>query len=174
MTRDAARTGFNVALALALASFAALAAIDLSLRNPASPNGIVSFELCAYSGSCRDIIAHWDSTTRLMAALSLGIDYLFMVAYPAAICFGLLLVALKVPARLQPLTKRAAWAIWIAGAADALENYCLARMLLAPAAQQYAWPAAIFATVKFSVLGVVLAWLVYASLRYAASKPAVP
>ena len=171
MTRAAARTGFNIALALALVSFAALAAIDLSLRNPASPNGIVSFELCAYSGSCHDIIAHWDPTARLMAALSLGIDYLFMVAYPAAICCGLLLVASSVPASLEPLTTRAAWAIWIAGAADALENYCLARLLLVPDAQQYAWPAAMFATIKFSVLGVVLAWLGYASLRYAAFKP---
>ncbi|MFO1393529.1 MAG: hypothetical protein U1F09_07205 [Steroidobacteraceae bacterium] len=132
MTRAAARTGLNVALAFALVSFAALAAIDMSLRNPASPNGIVSFELCAYSGACRDIVAHWDPTTQLKAALSLGVDYLFMVAYPAAICFGLLLV---------------------------------------PDAQQYAWPAAIFATVKFTVLGVVLAWFMYAGLRYAAFKP---
>ncbi|HQR23661.1 MAG TPA: hypothetical protein PK163_02675 [Steroidobacteraceae bacterium] len=171
MTRAAARTGFNVALAFALVSFAALAAMDLSLRNPASPNGIVSFELCAYSGSCRDIVAHWDPTTQLKAAMSLGVDYLFMVAYPAAICCGLLLLASSVPASLEPLTRRAAWVIWIAGAADALENYCLARMLLVPDAQQYAWPAAIFATVKFTVLGVVLAWFVYAGLRYAAFGP---
>ena len=31
-----------------------------------------------------------------MAAMGLGLDYLFMVAYPAAICLGLLLLALPV------------------------------------------------------------------------------
>jgi hypothetical protein len=170
MAHDPLPKLLKAALAFSLAAFAALVAIDLSLRNAAAPNGIVSFELCAYAGSCLAILDAWDPTARLMAALSLGLDYLFMVAYPAAICFGLLLLVPRVPASLQGLTRAAAWLSWVAGGADALENYCLARMLLAPEAQQYAWPAAIFATVKFAVLGTTLAWLAWACLRYAGSR----
>jgi hypothetical protein len=43
---------------------------------------------------------------------------------------------------------------------DALENFALARMLVSPDAVPYAWPAAIAATVKFTILGVAITWLV--------------
>ena len=59
-----------------------------------------------------------------------------------------------------------AWLAWTAGVADAFENYFLARMLIAPTMQQYAWPATIAATVKFVVLGGTLAWLLWVCLRY--------
>jgi len=147
-----------ISLALTLGTFGALAAIDVHLRNVVSPQGIVSFELCAYTGSCRAIVDAWGPVGQVWAALSLGVDYLFMFLYPATIFLGLTLVAEHVPDRLQAFTRVAAWAVWGAGAADALENYCLAQMLVSPAADGYAWPAAMFATVKFIVLGVTLAW----------------
>lgn len=80
-------------MALTLLVGAVIALIDERLRTPAAPLGIVSFELCPYSKACTDIVASWDSTGRQLAALSLGIDYLFLVLYPATIFVSLLLVA---------------------------------------------------------------------------------
>ena len=99
--------------------------------------------------------------------MSLGVDYLFMFLYPATMFLGLMLVVVHVPERLKMLTCSAALAVWGAGAADALENYCLAQMLVSPAAGGFAWPAAIFATIKFVLLGVTLGWLLAMTLRFA-------
>lgn len=163
---------FFASLVMALASLGALGSIDTHIKNMAAPAGIVSFELCAYSEACSVIAQSWGPHAQLMAALSLGVDYLFMVAYPAAICFGLLLLAECVPPSIRSITVFAARASWVAGAADAVENYCLAQMLLVPAAQQFAWPASIAATVKFAFLAPTLGWLLLGFLRYGLSSRA--
>jgi hypothetical protein len=155
-----------LSLVLMLATLGALIAIDLHLRNATSPRGIVSFELCAYTGSCRAIVEAWGPVGQVWAGLSLGLDYLFMFLYAATIFLGLLLVVGHVPDRLKKITLGAAWVVWGAGLADALENYCLAQMLVNPAADGYGWPASIFATIKFVVLGVTLGWWLLMTLRF--------
>ena len=55
--------------------------IDSSLKTAEAPNGIVSFELAMDSSSSQKMISSWNSEARLYAALSLGIDYLFLFAY---------------------------------------------------------------------------------------------
>ena len=166
MQRELTKRLCWLSLVLMLATLGALIAIDLHLRNPVSPNGIVSFELCAYSGSCRAIVEAWGPVGQVWAGLSLGLDYLFMFLYAVTIFLGLLLVVVHVPERLKMFTSGAALAVWGAGAADALENYCLTQMLVNPAADGYAWPASILATIKFVVLGVTLGWLLIMSLRF--------
>ena len=170
MRRELTKTLFQISLVLTLATLAALVAIDQHLHSPVSPLGIISFEVCAYANSCRAIVAIWGAGGQVWAALSLGVDYLFMVLYPATIFLGLLLVVVHVPERLKKLTVAAAWAVWGAGAADAAENYCLAQMLILPAADGYAWPAALFATTKFIVLGFTLAWLLVMYVRFSRGR----
>jgi len=155
-----------LSLMLAFVTLCAPIAIDLHLRNPVSPQGIVSFELCAYTSSCRAIVEAWGPVGQVWAALSLGLDYLFMFLYSATIFLGLLLIVAHVPERLKKFTLGAAWAVWGAGAADALENYCLTQMLVGPAADGYAWPASILATIKFVVLGVTLGWWLLMHVRF--------
>jgi hypothetical protein len=167
MRRELMKMLFRISLVLMLATLGALIAIDLHLRNPVSPQGVVSFELCAYTRSCRTIVEAWGPGGQVWAALSLGVDYLFMFLYAATIFLGLLLFVVRVPERLKILTIGAALAVWGAGAADALENYCLAQMLVNPAAGGYAWPAAIFATIKFIVLGATLGWWLLMTVRFA-------
>jgi len=146
------RIGFWASLVIALAAFAVLCMIDIHLRKETSPLGIVSFELCAYQSSCEAITASWQGVTRSMVAKSLGLDYLFMLAYPAAICFGLLLFVSSLPGALQPITVLMAWGVWVAGAADAVENYHLFQMLIGRAAADHQWPATVAATIKFVFL----------------------
>ena len=166
MRRELTKKLCWLGLVLTLATLGALIAIDHHLRNAVSPQGIVSFELCAYTGSCRAIVEAWGPVGQVWAALSLGLDYLFMFLYAVTIFLGLWLVVVHVPERLKTITLGAALAVWVAGAADAAENYCLTRMLVNPAADGYAWPASIFATIKFVLLGVTLGWWLIMTLRF--------
>lgn len=149
-----------LSLALALATLAALVPIDMHLRNGLAPLGIVSFEVCAYSGVCRAIVDAWGPVGRIWAGLSLGLDYLFMLLYSAVIFLALRLAGDPLPDKARRVTQWLAWTAWGAGAADAIENYALAQMLVAPDTLSQAWTAALAATVKFAVLGVALTWLV--------------
>jgi hypothetical protein len=113
------------------------------------------------------MVEEWGPRGQVWAALSLGVDYLFMFLYAVTIFLGLRLVADHVPERLRKFTRGAAWVVWVAAVADAAENYCLAQMLLYSSSDAYPWPAALFATIKFIVLGVTLGWLLAMYLRLA-------
>ena len=152
---------FWASLVLTLATLFALAAIDEHLKNPVSPLGIVSFELCAFQSTCSAIQASWDAGARVYAAMSLGLDYLFMLAYPAAISCGLVLLLKK--GGISPLRRPVmlmVYAIWLAGISDAVENYHLFQMLLGQSVIIHQWPATLAATLKFACLVPALAlWL---------------
>jgi hypothetical protein len=68
MRRELIETLCRISLVLTLATLGALIAIDLHLRKPVSPQGIVSFELCAYAGLCRAIVEAWGPVGQLVAS----------------------------------------------------------------------------------------------------------
>jgi hypothetical protein len=166
MHRNAFKWIFWICLALALGALAALGLVDAYLKTRASPMGVVSFELCAYTQSCAAIVASWQGVAQPMAGMSLGLDYLFMLTYPAAICFGLLLTSTLVPSWLQRTTVVAAYISWLAGAADAVENFHLFQMLVGAEESLHAWPASIAASIKFSVLIPTVALLLFNYLAF--------
>ena len=83
-------------LVLTVACLFALAVIDEHLKNTVSPLGIISFELCAFQSACAVIPASWDAEAKLYASMGLGLDYLFMLTYSAAISCGLWLLVKSV------------------------------------------------------------------------------
>ena len=90
-----ARRTLLVALAVGCAAvLLVLRAIDAHLVHPASPHGVLSLEFCGFADGCAAIRAQWDERTREWAMLSLGVDALFLLLYPA-----LLAVALVPPDR---------------------------------------------------------------------------
>ncbi|RZL10958.1 MAG: hypothetical protein EOP40_04455 [Rubrivivax sp.] len=158
------KLAYWTSLVMAIATLAALGIIDQHLKTDASPLGIVSFELCAFSSTCAATTAAWGEEARLMAAMSLGLDYLFMVAYPMAICCGLLVLAPRLPGRFAGIATWLAWLVWVAGVADAVENYHLFQMLLGHSVDTHQWPATMAASIKFAALTpALLAWLVFAA-----------
>lgn len=167
MTRGLEKKLAWISLLCGLATYAALAAINAHLRNEIAPQGIISLELCAYGGSCDAILRSWGSEARAWAGLNLGLDYLFMLLYAAVTFLALRLLAARLPERWARATRAVAWLAIAAAAMDAVENYSLIRLLLDPSAAGEAWPAAIFATSKFVLIGAALAWLVAGwSMRY--------
>ena len=152
-----------------------MAQVDVPLRTAASPAGIVSFELAGDTASAQRMIDAWDERARRYAAFSLGIDYLFMVAYSTTIAFGCLWAG-GVLGALSPGLAAAgaplAWGSWLAALLDAGENAALARMLLGTV--RAPWPAVAWwcATSKFTLLVAALLYVLAAALVRLGRRPA--
>jgi len=73
--------------------FAISQVINASLRSPAAPAGIVSFELARTILNAHEMVASWNAHVQLFAAFSLGFDYLFMPSYAFTIALACLLAA---------------------------------------------------------------------------------
>jgi hypothetical protein len=153
---------FRCVLGLALVCALALRVIDTHLVGPASPHGIVSLEICGLKDGCAALLASWTPLTRSWALLSLGLDYLFLVAYPAAIGLGLAWLADRLPAAQARWTRRLAWSAPLMTLADASENTALVALLLLDGGPGAARMAALASCLKFGWIGVSLAGLVLA------------
>lgn len=149
---------FWLSLIVTLLLGGAFSWLDPMIRGAASPNGIVSLELCAYSDGCGAILSSWDSRQETLAAFLLGIDYLFLIVYALAIFAALRLSAAKLGGRLGQLTRQIAWLAPLAGFCDVVENTFLISGLLSGDYTQTGWPAALFASAKFAALGLAFAW----------------
>jgi hypothetical protein len=155
---------FWAGLAGSLVLMAVFNATGAPLNTPTAPFGIVSFELAGTPERAGAILASWDAGARERAAFGLGLDYLFMPLYAAAISTACLWAGRVLQGRRFPLARLGAGlaaAVWLAAGLDALENLALARLLFAGPAP--AWPQAAWAcaAVKFALifLGLVYAFL---------------
>ena len=163
-----ARAGALLALAvLVVASGVALRRLDASLRTPASPAGIVSFEFAASRERADQMLEAWGETGRRMARQSLWLDFLFLAGYAPGL--ALLCAAPADRARGEHATRAAlgdalAWGQLAAGGLDALENLALLRVV--GGAPGEAWPAlaAAFAGPKFAFVGAGFAYLIWGTI----------
>lgn len=119
-----------------------LSSLDRGLRTPASPHGIISFELAATEARATRILDAWGSEGRALAARSLRLDFGFLAAYApwlALLCAG---ASERLRTRRAPLAAAGvalAWGQLVAGALDGIENFALLRVLAADSPG--AWPA---------------------------------
>ena len=139
--------------------------LDRPLQTAAAPQGIVSFELAGTLANAQGILDSWGAKGRVYAGLSLGIDYLFMVAYAGAIGLGCTLIGgvlLSRRRRLGVLSWLLAWGLIAAGLLDALENFSLIQTLLGSA--ETLWPpiARASATGKFLLIALGLLYVLIA------------
>ncbi len=172
----------NIILLVIVAMLAALLLavmlrLDQPLRTTAAPRGIVSFELAGSPAAVRDILASWGPEGRRHAALSLQLDYAFIVVYATALfllCTG---VAHQWPSS-SPLTRRVGFILaggqWLAAALDVIENILLQMILSGATAPTLPLAARWCALAKFGLIA--CAWfyivsaggaLVFRRLRHA-------
>lgn len=152
---------------LALMVGGALQVVGAPLATPAAPSGIVSFEFAGDQATASAILASWGREAQLHAALSLGLDYLFLLAYAAAIWGACLWLAARIaPQRplLASVGRWLGWAQWLAAALDAVENYALIRILLG--ADGALWPTLAWwcAAIKFSLVAAGLLFALFGAL----------
>jgi hypothetical protein len=139
-----------VLAAVALVTMLMLSSLDASLRTPASPNGIVSFEFAGDRESASRMLEAWGGEGRRAAGRSLRLDFLFLAAYApglALLCAAAADRAHAARSRLAAPGAALAWGQLAAGGLDAIENVALLRVLdgstadLWPAlAELCAWP----------------------------------
>ncbi len=126
--------------------------LDGPLKGPATPAGIVSFELAGTVEKANTIMESWDARAQLFAAFGLGLDYLFLVAYGLTISLGVLMVTAKHGGKFVVLGNYLGWGALLASLFDAIENLALWRILGGWATPYCPRVAALSATIKFILI----------------------
>jgi hypothetical protein len=152
---------FWISLAFTLVLFVSISLIDESLKIDETANGIVSFECAKTLGQSEYIIQSWEAAdVMIYAALSLGIDYLFMVAYGSFFALAVLLLAEKLPSGfLKKEAKLMAFFMLLAALLDGIENFGLIQLLINTPTQSMVSLAFYCASIKFGLLGIGVLYL---------------
>jgi len=166
MTQHNYKKLFWFILVLFIPTFIGMSIIGAFLKTSSTPYGIVSFEFCGFTLSCQSALESWNNSGQLFAMLSLGLDYLFLVLYPALIATGLILIAPKLTNTLATITKMVVFSCVVISLCDAIENYALIQIILFQSEDSYGMIAAIFASIKFALLGMAVLWLLFVAIRY--------
>ncbi len=152
--------------------------LDQPLKNPHAPSGIISFELAKGFIQSQVILASWDPISKLYAALSLGIDFLFLVTYSLFLSLSCIKLSEKFIGHKDWFSRIGvlfAWAQLLAAILDAIENYGLIRLLLGSQRELFSTLACYCAAVKFffiflGIFYLVLGLFILLVLRIRASK----
>ena len=132
-----------------------LAWVGRPLQTVAAPRGILDFEFAGTAERAREILASWSPLARQQAAFSLGLDYLYIPVYAAALGSVCLWAGDRLRSRRlsgQGLGTLLAWGLGLAALLDAVENAALARILFY--GPEPVWPAvaSLCAGGKFAVI----------------------
>lgn len=103
--------------------------MGLPLIGPASPWGIISFELAGSTAAAAAMTKAWGEAGRLWAAFGLGWDYLFLLSYSTALALGCLRTGERLKGPAAGWAIPLAWGQWGAALLDAVENVALLRIL---------------------------------------------
>ncbi|MEM6486070.1 MAG: hypothetical protein AAF662_13940 [Pseudomonadota bacterium] len=164
------RRCFVVVLILFLICSVVVLTLDLQLRNEITPEGIVAFEFCGFTATCSDALRAWSEVQVRTLILLLGIDYLYLLLFPATLVLAIALVRRKLNEYSQPISP----SLLVLGAgisaADAIENVGSLSMIFYGDASFPALLSALCATMKFLLLGVGFLWLVLLLLRLRALR----
>ena len=163
------RWGLFALILLALFLSIILQIVGAPLTTAVAPAGIVSFEFAGDMERVERILASWDQEARVHAALSLELDYLYLVVYPLAIGVACLKAAAFYQGKWPALSRLGFWlglSQSVAALLDAIENLALIRLLLG--ATMPFWPrlAQICATLKFVLVLAGLAYVLLTGLLY--------
>jgi hypothetical protein len=109
-----------------------LAFQDGEIRDSGGP-GIVSFEVAGTADRAQEIVDEWGEDGRDAARLSLIVDYPFLIAYSLFLAVACTVASERFARRGHAGAARVgvplAWAQFVAGACDAIENAALLRVL---------------------------------------------
>ena len=144
-----------VSAILTVVLFAILTFLNHYLKNPVAEQGVISFELEQEIDNSLAIISSWDGREKMITAFSLGIDYLFLVAYALFFALSCYFSANKIKER-HPALYRVGLVVSaaqiLAGLLDAVENYGLLRLLLGSRNEAFAKLAFYSASFKFGFI----------------------
>jgi hypothetical protein len=140
----------------------AMGRLDEALKTAAAPSGIISFQFAGDLAHAQRILSSWDAEAKVQAALSLGIDYLFLVAYALFISLACVHIAKALMVKWTVVATAGfflAWGQFLAGLLDIIENYVLIQLLLGAQTKIYPSIAWGCAGIKFTLVGMGLAYM---------------
>ncbi len=163
LSTSAQKPAFVALLVLTLVLMVSLQLLGAPLQTNAAPSGIVSFEFAGDLNVARQMLDSWGQRGQVFAALNLGLDYLFLVAYGCSIGLGCMLVARNLTHRVTSLSSMGmflSWAQLVAPVLDAVENYALIQLLLG--SEREFWPTIAYwcALPKFLIVAAGLVYVV--------------
>lgn len=141
--------------------------VGAPLTTTAAPAGIVSYELAGSVEKTTQIIDSWDTNAQLHAALSLGLDFIFIFLYVLTIMFACSWAGDQLSISRWPLASMAiiiGAGILTAGFFDVVENLILIKLLFGPVSDPYPQFAAICATIKFLLIGIGLIYAFFGGI----------
>ena len=141
-----------IAIVLALLMSAIMTIVGEPLTTAAAPAGIISFEFVGDVATAQAMIASWDTTAKIHAGLSMGLDFLYPIIYATAISLAVVVSSGRFQGWMNKLGAWLAWGIWIAAVFDYLENISLIQLLLGSTNEFWAQLAYICATIKFILI----------------------
>ena len=144
------------------------------LINDAAPLGLLSFELGGSVETTRTILSSWHDGHRIRAGFALGFDFLFMFSLTNLLALASVMAAFRGrgvspgPARIGRVL---AWGQWVAGLLWSAQNILLFTMLSGPVTTRR--PEVVFwlATVKYSLLGLGVFYVLFDRIRIRAGRP---
>jgi len=144
--------------------------LSAPLINSQAPFGIISFELAATYSNALNMINSWDDEAKLMGAIGLGFDYLFLLIYSTTIALGCSIASRQFTSpNLTRIGTMLASAQIVTAISDSIENVALIKLLLGSSWPNWASIAYYFALLKF-VLIIAGIFYVLASLIRMATK----
>jgi hypothetical protein len=161
----AGRAGIVATLVVMVVGIALSFAHDVAFAPAANSGGpgIVAFEFAGSSQRASGILDEWGEPGRSAAVAAIRVDYAFLVAYSLFLALAAGVVSARIPGRWGRLGRLVSGLALLAGAADAVENAALLRVIagyryegigtLAPAV------AADAARIKFGLVLFVLGYL---------------
>lgn len=149
--------------------FSALQIINNQIITDAAPSGIVSYELAYSQENFETIHLSWNEQQFRFATLSLGFDYLFLVLYPITLALGIVMLSNKLG--YFKIGKILSWLVISAGILDAIENYSLVQLLTNQFELHWAHLSFWAASIKFTIVGIGLLYLIAGFGISLATKP---
>jgi hypothetical protein len=150
--------------------------LDRALHTEAAPQGIVSFELARTGDKSRAILASWSPQAREAAMLLQGLDYLYLVVYPVWLSLLGLSLSERLGGTWQKIGLWVSMAVLLCAPLDAIENHALIVQIMRGPSDDLAARAWLCATMKFTLLFAVWAYLATAGAaalaRRLAARPA--
>ena len=145
-----------ISLAVSVILLLAMRNLDTPLRTHTAPRGIVSFELAADYEASQRILGSWSTRAKINAALSLGLDFLFLIVYALFISLSCVQIATALKDDHSIFFHAGvvlAWAQFLAAVLDAVENLALIHLLLNSSHRWLPCLARWCAIIKFSMVG---------------------
>jgi len=170
LTSSSQRRVLGALIVLSLSVWGVLTVLDSPLRTSAAPYGIGSFELARTLPVTVSILESWDATAKTHAALSLGLDYLFLALYSLSIALACTRIATGLLPWGAPFAGAGialAWAQFMAAGLDAVENYALIQLLTG--SREPSWPTLAWACAvpKFAIVAAGLAYVLIGGISLA-------